>query len=75
MMMDKQEGSQKTTKRFAKAIVRVMGLPLVYIGVMFLVASYVFGWSHINAVLFTGLGFVVVGVASYIIKAKLESHY
>ena len=75
MMMDKQEDSKRTTKRFAKAIVRVMGLPFVYIGVMVLVASYVFGWSHINAVLFTGLGFVVAGVASYIIKAKRESRY
>lgn len=75
MMMDKQEDSKRTTKRFAKAIVGVMGLPLVYIGVMVLVASYVFGWSHINAVLFTGLGFVVAGVASYIIKAKRESRY
>ena len=75
MMMDKQEDSKRTTKRFAKAFVGVMGLPLVYIGVMVLVASYVFGWSHINAVLFTGLGFVVAGVASYIIKAKRESRY
>ena len=75
MMMDKQEDSKRTTNRFVKAIVGVMGLPLVYIGVMVLVASYVFGWSHINAVLFTGLGFVVAGVASYIIKAKRESRY
>lgn len=74
-MMDKQDDSKRTMKHLGKAIGHVMGLPLVFIGVMVLVASYAFGWSHINAVLFTGLGFVVAGVASYIIKTKRESRY
>ena len=63
------------TRKLLTALRRVAGLPLVYIGVIVLVASYIFGWSHINAVLFIGLGFVVAGVVSYIIKAKRESRY
>ena len=63
------------TRKLLTALRHVAGLPLVYIGVIVLVASYIFGWSHINAVLFTGLGFVVAGVVSYIIKAKRESRY
>ncbi|MBR5656319.1 MAG: hypothetical protein IKW98_06515 [Prevotella sp.] len=73
--MSNPSNSNKTIKRVVKMLSRVAGLPLVYIGVIVLVASYVFGWSHINAVLFTGLGFVVAGVVSYIIITKKESRY
>ena len=73
--MSKQFGSNKTIKCIGKMLGRLAGLPLVYIGVIVLVASYVFGWSHINTVLFAGLGFVVAGVVSYIIITKKDSRY
>ena len=73
----KQEPSRNKSlsKSLRKLLNAVAGLPLVYAGVFVLVASYVFGFSHINVVLFTGLALVVAGVASYIVMAKRESKY
>lgn len=73
--MEKGNDKKKNPQRAKKILTRVLGLPLVYAGVTVLVGSYLLGWSHINALLFTGLGLVLAGVASYIIMSKRESRY
>ena len=49
---------------------RILGIPLVCIGVAILAASYFIPLQNTNALLLTGLALVVAGVAGYVWKNK-----
>ena len=59
-------------KRF---INKLVGLPMVYVGVAVLLLSYVTRLSRFNAVLLLGLLLVVAGTVGYVWKVKRESKY
>ena len=68
--------------RFAKILsfagrklLRMAGLPLVYLGVVILVLSYAFNLSHIKTILVVGLLLIVAGIATYVWKIRNQSHY
>ena len=54
---------------------KLVGLPMVYVGVAVLLLSYVTRLSRFNAVLLLGLLLVVVGTVGYVWKVKRESKY
>ena len=54
---------------------KVVGLPMVYVGVAVLLLSYVTRLSRFNAVLLLGLLLVVAGTVGYVWKVKRESKY
>ena len=49
---------------------RILGIPLVCIGVAILAASYFIPLQNTNALLLTGLALVVAGVVGYVWKNK-----
>ena len=54
---------------------KLVGLPMVYVGVAVLLLSYVTRLSRFNAVLLLGLLLVVAGTVGYVWKVKRESKY
>ncbi|MCI6618987.1 MAG: hypothetical protein MSD82_09045 [Prevotella sp.] len=52
-----------------------IGLPFVYAGVAILALAFIFNASDSNAVLFTGLFFILVGTVGFIINTKKTSKY
>ena len=59
-------------KRF---INKLVGLPMVYVGVAVLLLAYVTRLSRFNAVLLLGLLLVLAGTVGYVWKVKRESKY
>jgi len=54
---------------------KLVGLPMVYVGVAVLLLAYVTRLSRFNAVLLLGLLLVLAGTVGYVWKVKRESKY
>ena len=54
---------------------KLLGLPLVYAGVVVLALGYATGLTRHNAVLAIGLILVIAGAATYVWKERRESKY
>lgn len=53
----------------------LLGLPLVYLGVLLLAAKYFLFSGDGNALLLVGLLLVVLGIVLYVLRMKRESAY
>ena len=56
-------------------ILKYLGLPLVYIGVLWLAIYFLVGWTDSNALLSIGVIMIAIGIITYVIKMKRESKY
>ncbi len=56
-------------------ILKYLGLPLVYIGVLWLAICFFVGWTDSNALLSIGVIMIAIGIITYVIKMKRESKY
>ncbi len=66
-MAKRQE--QKTKKLYNK-----IGLPLVYLGVILLVACIFIGWCN-NIILIISVALIIIGLILYVLALKKESKY
>ena len=58
-----------------KKMLNYLGLPLVYVGIIWLIVCFFAGWTNSNALLMTGVIFIIIGIITYVIKTKNESDY
>ena len=58
-----------------KKLLKYLGLPLVFVGLLWLVICFLAGWTNSNALLITGVILIVVGIITYVMKMKNESNY
>ena len=65
------QNNPKTMRKLNK----LLGLPLVYAGVVVLALGYATGLTRHNAVLAIGLLLVIAGAATYVWKERRESKY
>ncbi|MBQ5982792.1 MAG: hypothetical protein IJL54_11555 [Prevotella sp.] len=58
-----------------KKLLKYLGLPLVFVGLLWLVICFLAGWTNSNALLITGVILIAVGIITYVMKMKNESNY
>ncbi len=58
-----------------KKYMKYMGIPLVIAGGLLLTVGYVAGWSSFNALQFTALALILIGVAGYVANEKKSGEY
>ena len=58
-----------------KKLLKYLGLPLVFVGLLWLVICFLAGWTNSNALLITGVLLIVIGIITYVMKMKNESNY
>jgi len=58
-----------------KILNKIVGLPMVYVGVAVLLLAFFTKLSHYNGVLLLGLFLVIAGTVGYVWKTKRESKY
>ena len=58
-----------------KKMLKYLGLPLVYLGILWLVVCYFTSWSNSNTMLLIGVILIIIGIITYVIKIKKESEY
>ena len=56
-------------------LLKYLGLPFVYIGVLWLAICFLVGWTDSNALLSIGVIMIAIGIITYVIKLKRESKY
>ena len=58
-----------------KKLLKYLGLPLVFVGLLWLVICFLAGWTNSNTLLITGVLLIAVGIITYVMKMKNESNY
>lgn len=58
-----------------KNLLPYVGLTLVVLGVITFAVGYATGLTDINAVLFAGLAFVIIGIIAHVAIMKRQSEY
>ena len=53
----------------------LLGVALVLAGAIFLIASYIAGWTSSNLILLGGLLIIILGVIAHVIQAKKGQKY
>ncbi|MDO4159302.1 MAG: hypothetical protein Q4D41_02480 [Prevotellaceae bacterium] len=54
---------------------RLIGMPMVYVGALVLIASFVFGWTNANILLLLCAFVIIVGAVMHVWALKKESKY
>lgn len=58
-----------------KKHIKVLGIGLISLGLLVIVVDFLAGWSHINSLRLSAVGFIMAGAVVYTLSVKKDSKY